>query len=125
MPLIDTLGLKDVLHAGDKILPAGRVQTNQKNARMRSRSELPDIGKIQVLSDQESGFRLCRLPYFSIAVTRETLVVGGVHIMAEVLQRGCKVQRQILVQLDLHRKSGMAGVGKSSSAEAAAKAIAA
>jgi hypothetical protein len=40
-------------------------------------------------------------------------------------QKGCKTKRKILVQLDVHRMCGTAGTGKSSSAEAAANAMAA
>jgi hypothetical protein len=84
-----------------------------------------DIGEIQVLRDQESGLRLRRFPYLSIATTCETFAGGCVYAVSEVFERGRRVQRKILVQFDLHRKSGTVGVGKSSSAEAAAKAIAA
>jgi hypothetical protein len=47
------------------------------------------------------------------------------NIMAESVETGCDQQREILVELDFHRIGGTAGTGRSSSAEAAANAIAA
>src|ERR1700733_7040787 len=55
----------------------------------------------------------------------ERLLVDSVHIVTDVIQQDCKPNGEILVQLDLHRISGTAGKGKSSSADAAANAIAA
>jgi hypothetical protein len=47
------------------------------------------------------------------------------YVVSKVFEEGCKPLGKILVQLDLHRMCGPAGTGKSSSAEAAAKAMAA
>ena len=85
--MINALRLENILHTGGKILPGGRVQTNQKNARMRPRSKLADIGKIQVLGNQESGFRLCRSPYLSVTMTGKTFAIGGVHVVSEIPQQ--------------------------------------
>src|SRR5258708_23810528 len=49
LPLIDTFRLENLLYACNQILPAGGVQTNQKKARGRSRSELADIREFHVL----------------------------------------------------------------------------
>jgi hypothetical protein len=45
--------------------------------------------------------------------------------MTEVFQEVCQPEGKVLVQLDLHRMCGTSGTGKSSSAEAAANAMAA
>ena len=124
-PLIDAFTPKHILHTTDEIPPTRRLQPNQQNAGMRSRSESADIGKIQVLGEQESGLGLRGAPYVQISASGQAFTAGGVYVVPKILQRRRKLQRQILVQLDFHRKSGTAGVGRSSSAEAAAKAIAA
>jgi hypothetical protein len=46
-------------------------------------------------------------------------------VVTEVFQQDCQTKREILVQFDPHRICGTAGTGKSSSAEAAANAMAA
>jgi hypothetical protein len=50
---------------------------------------------------------------------------NGVNVMIEVRQNRRKADRKILVELDSHRMWGVAWTGRSSSAEAAAKPIAA
>ena len=55
----------------------------------------------------------------------EPLIVQRMNVVTEIFQQGCKPERKILVQLDLHRMCGTAETGKSSSAEAAANAMAA
>jgi hypothetical protein len=47
------------------------------------------------------------------------------NVVTKIVEEGCDSQREILVQLNPHRTCGIAETGKSSSAEAAAKAIAA
>ncbi len=47
------------------------------------------------------------------------------NFVSEAIEKGCKPIRKILVQLDLHRMRSTAGTGESSSAEAAANAMAA
>jgi len=53
------------------------------------------------------------------------LFMHGMRVVTEVFQQSYKPEGKILVQLDLHRMCGTSGTGKSSSAEAAAKAMAA
>jgi len=54
---------------------------------MRTGFKLPDVGEIQVLSDQEPLFPLCRLPYFRVRMTIQGLHLYGVHVMAKRRQR--------------------------------------
>src|SRR5215469_1930828 len=49
----------------------------------------------------------------------------GMNFVPEIFQQGCKLMGKILIELDLHRMCGTSGTGKSSSAEAAANAMAA
>jgi hypothetical protein len=58
-------------------------------------------------------------------VTKKQLVMQRMNVVTEVFQQDCKAKRKILVQLDFHRICGNAETGKSSSAEAAANAMAA
>ena len=123
--LFDRFSPKNVFNRHDQISTTWRVKTNQKNASVCSRSKVAYIRKIEVLSDQKSGFGLCGCPDRPIIFTFQTFVDGSVNVMAEVLKKFCHNFGEVFVQLDFHRTSGIAGIGKSSSAEAAAKAIAA
>jgi hypothetical protein len=49
----------------------------------------------------------------------------GVNVVIEVFQPVCEPGGKILVELYLHRRCGISGTGKSSSAEATAKEMAA
>ena len=49
----------------------------------------------------------------------------GMDIMTQINKRRAQGTGKILIHLDVHRMRGVSGVGKSSSAEAAANAIAA
>jgi len=60
---------------------------------------------------------------------RQPLFDNCVHIVLKAPENECELQRKVLVELNLHRDCeaiwGAAGMGRSSSAEAAAKDIAA
>lgn len=83
------------------------------------------IREIQILGDQESRFFLRSFPNLPVRMADEPFIMQGMNVVAEILQQGCKPERKILVQLDIDRMCGTAGTGKSSSAEAAANAMAA
>src|SRR5258708_1919150 len=109
----------------DGALTIRRVKPNEQDAAMRSRSEPANIRKVQVLGNQESRFLLSRLPNFAITFPTQVLFGNSVNIVAEIRQDCGEMHRKVFVELDSHRMCGVAGTGKSSSAEAAAKAIAA
>src|ERR1700761_180527 len=92
---------------------------------MRSGSESSQIGEIQVLSYQKSLFALRNGPDLGVTLSRETFFCRRVDFVTEVSQCNRQTEREILVQLDLHRTWGVSGTGKSSSADAAANAMAA
>src|SRR6266436_1936201 len=92
---------------------------------MRSRSELPRIRKVQSLSNQKALVTLGRLPNHGVDTPAEPLILRCMNIMHERFQRECNLKGKIFVNLDSHRIWGIAGTGRSSSADAAAKVIAA
>src|SRR5215468_7968992 len=101
------------------------MKTDEPDAMVRAGSELPQVREIQVLGDQESGFLLRCFPNLSVLMADEPLFMYGMNVVTEAFQLGCKPEGEILVQLDFHRMCGTSGTGKSSSAEAAANAMAA
>ena len=50
---------------------------------VRSRSELPQIGKVEVLRNKEPRLFLRRFPYFTVRMAGETFFVGGMDIVTE------------------------------------------
>jgi hypothetical protein len=55
----------------------------------------------------------------------QAFILRGVDVMAKAFEGSASLKRYVLVELEFHRVCGRFGTGKSSSAEAAAKAIAA
>jgi hypothetical protein len=92
---------------------------------VRSGSELTRIREVHVLCDQESRPFLRRVPNHYIRAARKALLMHGIYVVAERHHSGCEPKRKIFVQLDFHRMCGTSGTGRSSSAEAAANAMAA
>jgi len=92
---------------------------------MRSRNELPYVRKIQILRNQEAPFFLSELPYLMIGFTCKPLLLGSMNIMPKRFQTDGQGKWKVFIELDFHRICGTAGTGRSSSAEAAAKAMAA
>jgi len=92
---------------------------------MRTRREATQVREIQVLRNQKPGFLLCGFPNIIVRMADKMLIVNGMYIVTEAFQSNCKAEGEILVQLDSHRMCGNSGTGRSSSADAAANAIAA
>src|SRR6266496_6247748 len=92
---------------------------------MRSWGKSSKVGKVQVLCDQESHISLRRFPHFAVAPATQILFSNGVNIVVETQQDYGQTRKKVLVEFDPHQKCGVAGTGISSSAEAAANAIAA
>jgi len=124
-PLRDLLFSKQFLDSPDQVSSFGGTQAHEENAVMRPRSESAKIREIHILSNQKSRIPLYRFPDLRILMAEERLRVQSVDIVAHGLQNPRETQGQIFVELDLHRMRGTAGAGRSSSAEAAAKAMAA
>src|SRR4029434_257182 len=81
------------------------------------------IGEIQVLRNKESPFLLSGGPDVRIRAAREVLFRNRLDVMPSLARDNKKSSREILVELDLHATEGVAGMGKSSSADTAAKAM--
>src|SRR5580692_3164621 len=92
---------------------------------MRSRSESSKIREVQVLGNQESLVLLRRFPNLPVTLAAQVFFGDCVNVVAEIYQDCGQMHGKVFVELDLHRMCGVAGTGKSSSAEAAAKAMAA
>src|SRR5450755_2625067 len=92
---------------------------------MRSWNEVSQVGEVQVLRNQEALVALRGFPDFAVAAAAQIFFGNRMDIVGET-REGCnQTYGKILVEFDLHQKCGIDGTGRSSSAEAAAKAIAA
>jgi hypothetical protein len=92
---------------------------------MCPRGKSSEIGEIQVLRDQEARISLRSIPNLKVASASEILFSNSVNVVVETRQDSGQTNRKVLVEFDPHRTCGVEGTGRSSSAEAAAKAIAA
>jgi hypothetical protein len=90
---------------------------------MGSRDKKACIREIQILSNEKISDLLSNLPDLWILVAFQTFLGDSIDFMAELGKDSNESAGKILVELDLHRILGTFGVGRSSSAEAAAKAI--
>ena len=86
-----------------------------------------DCGKAALIAKggYKPGTKIPRVAALRVGTTKKHFVMQGVNVMTEFVQQSCKREWKVLIQLDLHRICGTAGTGKSSSAEAAANAMAA
>ena len=70
---------------------------------MCSGSELPQIGKVEVLRDQKSRIALHDSPKLAICRATEILVGNGMNIVLEIAEDCAKTCKQVLVEFDPHR----------------------
>jgi hypothetical protein len=98
----------------------GNSQTDEHQSVVRSRRKLPDIGKIEILRDQESPLALGGFPDIRITPSSQAFLPNVIHVMVQFRKSTQQRLGQIFVQFDLHARDGSGGIGKSSSAEAAA-----
>lgn len=91
---------------------------------MSARHEFPHIGEIEILRYQKATLSLSCEPDDLVVSTCKPLGQHGVDIMRQACKNGDECVGNILVQLDSHRTCA-SETGRSSWAEAAAKAIAA
>jgi hypothetical protein len=90
---------------------------------MRARSKIAHVRKIQVLCNEKSPGRLRGLPNLRVGTTTQPFRAHIVQIMVQLGQRGHERLWKIFIQFDFHAGRGAALIGKSSCADAAAKAI--
>lgn len=102
-------------------------QPNDQNSSVSSWPELPNVGKIEILSNDESIFRLCGRPHLGITSPAQLLREDRVDVKPKRSQPRRDRARDVLVELQLHATFTSGGIGlgagRSSLAEAAAKAI--
>lgn len=92
-------------------------KTGEKYASMGSGLELPNIGKIKVLSDEKAVLTLSKIPYSGIGLTFQSFFhhrITVITLPCQIISQAC---RQIFVRFDLHRLPGTPGAGRSSWAE--------
>ena len=124
-PIVGAALLKQFTYALNQISSTWGTQTHQQDAVVRTWGKSPRIREIQVLGDQKSRFLLRGFPNLAVSMADQPLIAKRMNVVTVAFQHGSKLERKILVQLNLHRMRGTAGTGKSSSAEAAANAMAA
>ena len=124
-PSADTLSLKQLLNALNQALSLRRTQADEQDSVVCPWRIATRIRKIQVLCYQKTFFALCRFPNLLIGTPGEPFLRCRMNIMPECFQLERDLQREVFVELDSHRIWGTGGTGRSSSADAAANAIAA
>jgi len=105
--------------------PARLTQPNQQNSFVSSRREAANIREIEILCDQETLRSLRHFPDACVILSAQSFLGNRVHLVPQLRQNLNQPDRKMFIQFDLHGIFGMLGTGRSSSAEAAAKAIAA
>lgn len=100
-----------------------RPQPHQHDPFMRSWCKTMNVGKVQVLSDEEPPRRLRCSPHLLVRLSSHAFLRNGVSVISQRSERPSQCSRKVLVKFNLHAICGMPGRGRSSSAEAAAKAM--
>src|SRR5208282_963590 len=124
-PAADFFVLEHFPNPPDQAAAVRGTEPNEQDAVVCSGSEFSKVGEIQILRDQESRIPLRRVPNLAVAPTSQVLFANCVDIVLETRQDYGQTRGKVLVEFDFHQKWGVAGTGRSSSAEAAANAIAA
>jgi hypothetical protein len=88
-----------------------------------ARCKLANVRKIEILRYQEPLSGLTRRPDCVIRVARKSFPRSSISVVPKTGQLGNEVDRKILVELYSHEARGRGCIGRSSSAEAAAKAM--
>ncbi len=117
--------LKDCQNSLDQSCRTRFREANDHHPRAYCRLESSHVAEISILRYQEASFAHHGIPYHSVGLAAQSLLRHGVDIVPSLVQSQSKRSGQILVEFDSHATFGMGGRGISSSAEAAAYAIAA
>ena len=124
-PADGILSSKQAPNPFDQRMPTRRTEPDQKDSVMGSGSETPPVREVQVLCDQKTFFALSHFPDRAVRAPRQSFLPDSLNVVPQRCQHGRSLQREVFVELDFHRICGAGGTGKSSSADAAANAIAA
>src|SRR5260370_10888522 len=101
------------------------MKAQKQNRLMTPRCEYSDVRKIHILRHQETLLRLRRMPDVTVKFAGKPFFDRRLNVVADLIQNRNEAGCQVFVPLNFHRTCGVAGTGRSSSADAAAKAIAA
>ena len=121
-PRVGIRGAEHLHNATRQGKTAGFAQPHKHEPGVGAGRESALVGEVEVLGDEEPAVALCREPDIRVEITFEALLRHGVRFVAERRAGGRQRPRQILVELDPHATFGRGGIGRSSSADAAAKA---
>ena len=83
VPILDDLRRKNLPNTARERQSSRRTQSHEHQSVMRSRRELPDVGKIQILRDEKPLCALSRLPDVRISLSSEILLPNIVRIVTE------------------------------------------
>ena len=108
-PSLDILRLKDRLNSPRQRETTRIAKARKQQAVMRSR--------------EEAARTLRCLPDVGIRTALQSFAGNGIRVVPKLAKSRNKACRQVLVPLGLHEILGRLGIGRSSSAEAAANAI--
>src|SRR6476469_1649918 len=85
-PRIHRLGSENPFYTGRKRKTARASQTNEKDSAVRTGGEPTDVGKVEVLGDEESLRRLCGGPDSGIVAAAEVFGRNGIDVMSKLRQ---------------------------------------
>ncbi len=81
---------------------------------MTARQVAPHIREIQILGDQKALRRLHRVPHIKVGTAIQLLRTNRVHVVTENGKGSDEAVRQIFVEFDGHRLTGVSASGRSS-----------
>ena len=90
---------------------------------MESGLEASVVGEIKVLCNQKTLFILSDRPQLLVFCAAKLFRVDGFNIVSHAAQCSNQPHRHVFIKFNPHATFGIPGTGRSSSAEAAAKAI--
>src|SRR6266542_4167551 len=90
---------------------------------MRTGSEHPRVTESNILRDQQALLALSSAPDVGIGMATEFFVMNVLDVVTKGLELPSELDRHVLIELNQHQMAGSSGTGRSSSADAAAKAI--
>ena len=123
VPVFHFFNLEGVTNPIHKSHPAGLAQSNKQKSLVSPRGEAADVREIQILCDEKASGALCCVPDARVVSPGQPFLGNRIRFMTELRQNADQPERQVFIQFDFHGMLGMLGTGRSSSAEAAAKAI--
>lgn len=82
LPGFDRLALEDGIDSTDQCLSAWRAKSHEQEPFVRARRETADVGKVQILRDEEAPICLGRRPDIGVGLSRQTFLRNGIGVVA-------------------------------------------